>query len=558
MTETVQERPRSASTRRTPLAMRPRKQLLKVHRWVGLFIGVWALLQGLTGALMTYGDQINAWSRPELYDRSDGDVGADDAFEAAQAAAPEGGRVGQLRLPAMEDGVYVASVTFPETTFVDGRPVGEQRYIYVDPGTGEVNGVRDPNEGFTHWIDRWHGALLQDEVLGIRGEAIVGWLGITMGFVLLTGLYIWYWPGVKRWANALRVRRGKTRLILHTDLHRLVGLLSFVALLVLTATGVNLAFHDQVRTAWYAVTPGPDTKPTQPPPPAESAPSDDDPIGMAAAIEVAERAIDDSRVQAISPPFGPTGVYSVRVTSGWDPIRGPRGRGGNTTIVVDQYSGDTISISDQKSKPWAAQAYENWSFPTHAGSFGGWVTRVLWVLAGLSLAGLSMTGTVMYLQRRKTKARRKAALAGALKPFPPVVAEQADRSAELVTVAAGDTIVREGEEADMFYVIVTGTFDVTNGGVKVRELTAGQSFGEIGILITGTRTATVTAASDGELVTVSTAGLQRILGRAKRDGLDLQGASAAFAADFLGGDVVDITDVAVTASTDEPKETTTP
>lgn len=552
----------SPKKRRTPIAMRPRKQLLKVHRWVGLVLVVWALLQGLTGAVMTFGDQINAWSRPELYDRTgdaDDDIGPDAAFAAAQAAAPEDGRVGQLRLPAMEDGVYVASVTFPDTVFEDGRPIGPMRLVFVDPGTGDINGIRDPNEGFTHWVDRLHGSLLQTKLLGIRGEAIVGWLGIAMVLVLLTGLYIWYWPGVKRWANALRVRRGKTKLIFHTDLHRMVGLLSFVFLLVLGLTGINLTFHDQVRTVWYAITPGDDVKPKTPPPPAESTPpadeDDAEPIGMAAAIDAARDAVDGSRIQAISPAFGPTGVYSVRLTSGWDPIRGPRGRGGNMTVAVDQFSGEPVRIISSKSTPWAAQAYESWSFPTHAGSFGGFATRVLWVLAGLSLAGLSATGGVMYLQRRKTKTRRKAALTEALKPFPPQVVEKADRAAELVTVSAGDVVVREGETAETFYVILSGSFDVLVSGVRVRTLEAGQTFGEIGILTTGTRTATVTALTDAELVAVSTDDLRRILDRAKADGLDLHAAGAAFAADALGGEPIDLREAAVgteAADSEEP------
>lgn len=556
MTETLKDASARAA-RRQPIAMRPRRQLLKLHRWIGLVLVAWALLQGLTGATLTFADQLNAWSRPELYERSEGDVGPDAALAAAREVVPEDGRVGTLRLPTMEDGVYVASVTFPETEFVDGRPEGKLRYIFVDPGTGDVNGIRDPNEGFTHWVDRLHGHLLQDELLGVAGTTIVGALGIGMLVLLVTGFYIWYWPGVKRWANALRVRRGRTRLVFHTDLHRLVGILSLVALLVLTVTGLNLTFHDEARRIWYAVTPGPDVKPKTPPPAPTSSTDAGEPIGLAAAVDAATEAVDDSRAQSVTAPFAPDGVYSVRVTTGWDPIRGPRGRGGNATVVIDQYSGETIRVVDSKSNPLAAQLYESWSFPTHAGSFGGFATRVLWVLAGLSMAGLSATGAAMYLHRRKTKARRKVALTEALKPFPPEVAAKADRAAELVTVAAGESVVRQDETADTFYVIVAGTFDVFTGGVQVRTLQAGQSFGEIGILTTGVRTATVTATTAGELVAVPTADLHRILERAVRDGMDLHAASAAFAADFLGGETIDVTDAVVAAGA-EPAETNAP
>ena len=169
--------------------------------------------------------------------------------------------------------------------------------------------------------------------------------------------------------------------------------------------------------------------------------------------------------------------------------------------------------------------------------------------------GLSATGGVMYLQRRKTKTRRKAALTEALKPFPPQVVEKADRAAELVTVSAGDVVVREGETAETFYVILSGSFDVLVSGVRVRTLEAGQTFGEIGILTTGTRTATVTALTDAELVAVSTDDLRRILDRAKADGLDLHAAGAAFAADALGGEPIDLREAAVgteAADSEEP------
>ena len=72
-------------------------------------------------------------------------------------------------------------------------------------------------------------------------------------------------------------------------------------------------------------------------------------------------------------------------------------------------------------------------------------------------------------------------------------------------VTAGQTIVRQGEPADRFYIIVDGSFTVsqqTDAGtdVSIRQLGADQVFGELGLLNRTARTATVTADQPGTLL----------------------------------------------------------
>jgi hypothetical protein len=58
---------------------------------------------------------------------------------------------------------------------------------------------------------------------------------------------------------------------------------------------------------------------------------------------------------------------------------------------------------------------------------------------------------------------------------------------------------RQGDPADRFYVIETGTADVVGDGRVVTKLGPGDGFGEIALLRRLPRTATVRAASDLEL-----------------------------------------------------------
>jgi MFS family permease len=78
-----------------------------------------------------------------------------------------------------------------------------------------------------------------------------------------------------------------------------------------------------------------------------------------------------------------------------------------------------------------------------------------------------------------------------------------------VTARAGDVVIRQGDAADRFYVIETGTFEVTRREpgepadappVRLRSMTSGEMFGEIGLLRSTARTATVTATTDGTLL----------------------------------------------------------
>ncbi|HEY6053678.1 MAG TPA: cyclic nucleotide-binding domain-containing protein [Gaiellaceae bacterium] len=70
---------------------------------------------------------------------------------------------------------------------------------------------------------------------------------------------------------------------------------------------------------------------------------------------------------------------------------------------------------------------------------------------------------------------------------------QLGRWADEIDVAAGAKLTREGGLAQEFFVIVDGTAEVTSGGEVIRLLGPGDFFGEIGLLETVMRTATVTA-----------------------------------------------------------------
>jgi MFS family permease len=89
--------------------------------------------------------------------------------------------------------------------------------------------------------------------------------------------------------------------------------------------------------------------------------------------------------------------------------------------------------------------------------------------------------------------------------LPPNRVERAMRVATIRPVNAGDVIIRQGDEADYFYVIAEGDVEVTQRTAEgeervLRKMGSGEFFGEIGLLSGVPRTATVTAITDGKLI----------------------------------------------------------
>ena len=82
-----------------------------------------------------------------------------------------------------------------------------------------------------------------------------------------------------------------------------------------------------------------------------------------------------------------------------------------------------------------------------------------------------------------------------------------------VTVDAGTTLASEGDNAYELFVIEAGDADVHKGGEVVRKLGPGDVFGEIGLLATGTRTASVVATSPMQLVAMFSREYKQLEGR---------------------------------------------
>lgn len=77
---------------------------------------------------------------------------------------------------------------------------------------------------------------------------------------------------------------------------------------------------------------------------------------------------------------------------------------------------------------------------------------------------------------------------------------------ETIACVKGEVLFRQGEPSDAVYVVLDGEVDISreSGGTRIHlnRLGAGQIIGEIGVLCDRTRTATVEAAADLQLLRI--------------------------------------------------------
>ena len=112
-----------------------------------------------------------------------------------------------------------------------------------------------------------------------------------------------------------------------------------------------------------------------------------------------------------------------------------------------------------------------------------------------------------------------------------------------INYRARDVVIKQGTEGDYFYVVVSGKCVVTREtplnkeGIKLAELSSGDSFGEEALIAEAKRNATVTMATDGTLMRLGKSDFQTLLNEPLLQWVDYEAAKAIIAG---GGKWLDV------------------
>jgi uncharacterized iron-regulated membrane protein len=374
-----------------------RAVLLKMHLALSLVGGALVVLLCATGSVLVFHGEIDRALNPALFRATAGDVGFDEAERRAVATFP-GRAVRSIAAPGAGEGVYqVALASDPPLT------------VYIDPGSGEVLGSRDPARTCIGVIRGLHRNLLAGSV----GRSLVGVAGLMLLALVASGCYLW-WPRRDRVVHlGFVIRRGRGDFVLHFDLHKVCGILSALPLTAIAYTGVLLVWGDLPHTA-LAKLAGADPYREPERDYVKSQPSDRSAVATSELAVLAARAVPGAAVTSVDLPLTATepAVVSLRLPDD------PRTEG-SSKVWLDAYSGlvrARVNTDKLATPDWL---FRMWRVGIHAGAYGGILTRVVHGAVGVMPLALMATGLVLWRRRRqfargatRRGRRRRARLGG--------------------------------------------------------------------------------------------------------------------------------------------------
>ncbi|QGW80511.1 PepSY-associated TM helix domain-containing protein [Variovorax paradoxus] len=398
-----------------------------VHRFAGLAIALFLIVSGLTGAVISWDHEIDGWLNSELYD-TDSRGPFRDPFELAAAVEAHDPRVRVAYMPlGFEEGHAAGYFVQPRTDPATGKPyqLGYNR-VYVDPVTAEIRGRRDSAaislrpETLMPFLRKLHYTLHVPAVWGTDrlGHGIMGTVALVWLLDSFVALYLttprrqrqaahpehrgareWW----RRWKPAWAVRWAAGGYKLNFDLHRAGGLWIWVLIIIIAFTSFSLNLYKEIFHPMLSLvsktTPGPSALVPLAPLGARIEPT----IGFRQIVADAEA---EARRRGWTTPLGGVfynqrgGFYNV---SFFDHASHDDSDGmGLSNLYLDGRDGHIISSN----RPWhgtAADVFAQLQLPLHGGRILGLPGRILMSLMGLAVAGLSVTGIVIWWRKRRAR-----------------------------------------------------------------------------------------------------------------------------------------------------------
>jgi uncharacterized iron-regulated membrane protein len=399
-----------------------RRAFVLLHRWFGLFTAVFLFIAGLTGAVISWDHELDAWLNPDLFHaRSAPGAGAPlPSLALAREVERADPRVRVRYIPlAAEPGHALVFFVEPRIDPATRQPYALGfNQIALDPATGAIQGRRmwgDASlgrENLLPFLYKLHYSLHLPGGGAIEsGVLLMGIVGIVWALDCFIALWISF-PHRKSWRKsfAFRWRQGGYRLTF--DLHRSGGVWLWLLLLTVAVTSVSMNLGNQVVrpivSLFSPLTPGPFDSRTPSPP--------EDVVEAAMPRErVIELARQEAARRGWRAPAGAIfyaseyGVYGV----GFFEPGNDHGDGGlgNPWLYFEGTDGAPAGahVPGQGS---AGDIFLQAQFPLHSGRILGVPGRALMSLLGLSIAMLSVTGVVIWARKRRARSAsaRKHAL----------------------------------------------------------------------------------------------------------------------------------------------------
>jgi uncharacterized iron-regulated membrane protein len=365
--------------------------LLQAHSVVGLTISLLLTLIGMTGAMMSFEDEIGASLNAGMMrvEARSAPMLTPDALIARLQAAHDLGKISTVTMSS--DPSAAVRIRFARSEG-GARPSS----VYVDPYDGRILGA-PRGEDFFATVRKLHRWLLLPGDANGYGRQITGVAAISLIVLLISGTVL-RWPrragSMKMWLKPNLALHGRG---FQRSLHSVAGTWVLVIYLVMALTGLWYSFEWYKNGAiWLLSHPSVVAAPMQPKLPRGTG-----------ATDAAQLTLDRAWSTFLHEQGGrfataqltlPAGAGTVVRIRSW--ARDASHEGARDEFRIDAVTGRLMSAELYADKSIGERILSS-VLDIHRGSIFGWPGKLLFMLAAALMPLFVVTGFMLYLSRRK-------------------------------------------------------------------------------------------------------------------------------------------------------------
>jgi uncharacterized iron-regulated membrane protein len=368
----------------------------RLHRYLGLATAAFLVVAGLSGSVIAFDNELDAWLNPQLFRAEAGPALSASTLAARIEASDPAIRVAFIEVN-VEPGRSTLAWIEPGPGTVEAVDYNQ---VFIDPATGTILGRRDygacclQRDRIIPFLYDLHRRLTMPGHWGqwLMGGVALLWLAdcfIALALTLPRRL-----SDGRRWRLVSRIKLDGSVFRAMFDSHRAGGLWSWIVLLALAISSVSLNLGSEVVRPvvgfFSPIAPTPYERPLPRPVIAGEGLTFDQALARSVAIG-RERGWNHH----------PTGLYldrehRVYVT---DLDDGRQLRTADAWLAIDADDGHIVG-TQMPGDGSAGDIFLQLQLPIHSGHIAGLPGRILVCLTGIVVAGLSITGVLIWLRKR--------------------------------------------------------------------------------------------------------------------------------------------------------------
>lgn len=361
-----------------------RRFAFKLHGWSGFLLSILLFTICFSGTLAVVGNEIDWLLNPALRApvRSS-PIEWSAIHRNVQALHPEA-HILWLQAP-VEPGFAVEAV-------LQRHDLNQFWRVYANPYSAEIQGQASWLTA-QRFLRNFHMYLF----LPGSGKYVVTFFGLTMLVSMVTGIIVYR----KWWRGFFTLDRTRGVRILWGSTHKLIGVWSLWFVAVIAITGAWYFVEELMfdfTNFRYTSTPTLDSDQLKSYGPVVPL------ADLDAIVARSRQEVPSLRVAVIRLPTFSTDVISVQGQTDAILVRDRTNK-----VNFHPFSGELINVqlAQDLSLAWR---WVDTADPLHFGDFGGFLTKLIWLVFGLALNALILSGAWLYLRRvRRLADRREAA-----------------------------------------------------------------------------------------------------------------------------------------------------